>query len=70
MLTCKECVHNQMSIGNNKEIQRNCTRNPPSMYVLPATKGIAVHVAYPVVSDTFMACGEFFDGVEGVELDP
>lgn len=62
MLTCKACVFNQVNIDvQSKELQRQCTRNPPVMFMIPIAQGIVVKVCYPLITSEFMACGEYFD---------
>lgn len=63
MLTCKDCVFNQGSINHQtKEMQRQCTRYPPNMYMIPTAQGIVGQVTYPMINNDFLACGEYYDG--------
>ena len=64
-LTCLECVYNVANINpQNKEIQKQCNRFPPTMHMIVTNQGIIAQTAYPVIADNFPSCGEYFDGIE------
>lgn len=70
MLTCKQCVWNVGQINQqNKELQKVCTRKPPTMHIIPTQQGIIANVAYPIINDDFTSCGEYDDGVDVDDID-
>lgn len=70
MLTCQKCIFNQSSVDlQSKELQRVCTRFPPTMHLIPTNRGLVGNVSYPVINNEFTACGEYFDGEESDEID-
>lgn len=65
MLTCKSCIFNQGNVDpQSKELQRMCTRNPPMMFILPTGQVAILKVLYPIITNEFVSCGEYFDGTE------
>lgn len=65
MQTCKDCVHNTLSIdSNSKQITKNCVRFPPTAHAIATQQGIAMLCAYPVITDDIQACGEWDDGAD------
>ena len=61
--TCLSCIYNTLSTNpNNKELQKNCVRFPPTAHAVPTQQGIAMICSYPIIIDSMTACGEWDDG--------
>lgn len=65
MNTCETCRH-WGGPGETSNVQRNCTRYPPTAFPIPASQGLQLSCFFPVTTKSNL-CGEYFRKMEATQ---